>query len=80
MVLEVRVLDLDTNEPAVGRSREYFGDADDGDLHLRPVITFIMRRPLEGSLLELEAEAEGIASDLRPVILFCFVTFYVFVF
>ena len=37
------------------------------------------RRPLEGSLLELEAEAEGTGSEFRPVIFLCFVTFYVFV-
>ena len=76
MVLGVRVsLGLDTNEPAVGRPGEYFREDDGRDLHLRPVITFMMRRPLEGSLLEREAEAEGTASDSRSVIFLCFLRF-----
>ena len=73
MVLGVRVLSgSDTNEPAVGSPGEYFGEDDGRDLHLRAVITFMMRRPLEGSLLELEVEAEGTASDFRSVIFLCF--------
>ena len=74
MVPGVRVLlGSDTNEPAVSRSGEYFGEDDHRDLHLRPVITFMMRRPLEGSLLELEGEAEGTASDFRLVIFLFFI-------
>ena len=75
MVLEVCVLGSDTNEPAVGRSGESFWEDGGRDLHLRPVITFMMRRPLEDSLLELEAEAEGTASDFLPVIFLCFLMF-----
>ena len=52
---------------------------EDDDRDRPSVIKFMKRRPLEGSLLELEAEAEGTASDFRSVIFLCFVTFYVFV-
>ena len=54
-------------------------EEDDRD---RPVIMFMKRRPLEGSfgtLLELEAEAEGTASDFLPDIFLGFLTFHVFV-
>ena len=73
------LLGSDTNEPAVGRFGEYFGEDDDSDSHPRSLNLLTKRCPLEGSLLELEGEAAGTASDFRLVIFLCFLTFHVFV-
>ena len=65
-------------EPNWGSPGEFLEEDDRDCLVMR----FMKRRPLEGflrTLLELEAEADGTASDFLPVIFLAFLTFHVFV-